>query len=121
MHQFVLLCTFMYFFASNEISKSFLCNMHNFMICWQISASARVYRNQLGRRNLTEPQKMIIIADQYEAQKKTISNKRGINQHTAEVDRQSEGQPKKSRGTAGEIAKHRARPTAFGAISIRKW
>ena len=41
-------------------------------------------KNQLGRRNLTEAQRLCIIADQYEAQRKT-SGGTGANQYTKKV------------------------------------
>lgn len=37
-------------------------------------------QNQIGRRNVTDIQKQVLIAQEYEAQKKTISNILGINQ-----------------------------------------
>ena len=53
-----------------------------------------ICRNQLGRRNLTDEQKTYLIGKQYEAQKMTVSNAKGINQHTKEVNLQNDDQPK---------------------------
>ena len=49
-------------------------------------------RNQLGRRNLTEEQRTYLLGKEYEAQKKTISNPGGKNQHSEVVD-QNDQQP----------------------------
>lgn len=53
-----------------------------------------ICRNQLGRRNLTDEQKTYLIGKQYAAQKMTVSNVKGTNQHTKEVGCQNDTQPK---------------------------
>ena len=67
-----------------------------------------ICKNQLGRRNLTEEQKSYLRGKQYEAEKMTIPNVEGINQHS-EVSGQNVRQPQKRReqrdGTAGRIGK----------------
>lgn len=63
-----------------------------------------ICRNQLGRRNLTDEQKTYLIGKQYEAQKMTISNVTGTNQHTKVVNTENQHQPKKLR-TVDKVAK----------------
>lgn len=42
-----------------------------------------ICKNQLGRRNLTDAQKTYLIDRQYEAQKMTVKNSEGRNQHSS--------------------------------------
>lgn len=52
-------------------------------------------RNQLGRRNITPQQRDYLIAQEYEAQKNTVTNQGGMNQYTAkEVGDEIHHQPK---------------------------
>lgn len=70
-----------------------------------------IYRKQLGRRNLAEPQKAYIIGKMYEARKKSVGAQEGHigrNQHTvANVDKMSESATRREikDGTSGEIGK----------------
>lgn len=70
----------------------------------RFSAIAWICKNQLGRRNLTLEQKKYLIGKQYEAEKLTITNINGINQHTNEVGGQNDHQPKHEK-TRERIAK----------------
>lgn len=69
-------------------------------------------RNQLGRRNLTEPQKMVLVADQFEAQKKTVGAPEG-NKNAQKQCHQNDGIEKRSRGTAEIIAKDSGLSTSY--------
>lgn len=52
-------------------------------------------RNQLGRRNIAPQQRDYLIAQEYEAQKNTVTNQGGMNQYTAkEVGGRNDHQPK---------------------------
>ena len=53
-----------------------------------------MYKNQLGRRNLTDEQRTYTIGKMYEARKKSITNETGRNQYTNEVVDQNDLQPK---------------------------
>jgi len=75
-------------------------------------------RNQLGRRNLTEAQRMEIVASQYEAQMKTSGGQPG-NKNAEKRDLQSEGVVSRSRGTAGEIAKQNGMSTVYVERAVR--
>lgn len=50
---------------------------------------AWMLKNQMGRRNLTDKQRAELIGKIYRQEKKIISNDKGINQHTKEVDGQN--------------------------------
>lgn len=75
-------------------------------------------RNQLGRRNVTEAQKMELMAQQFEAQKKTTGAPNG-NRNAEKQFLQSEGIKKRSRGTAEIIAKENNVPTVYVERSVR--
>lgn len=49
------------------------------------SAIVWMCRNQLGRRNVTQQQRDYLIAQEYGAQRKTVTNEAGINQYQKEV------------------------------------
>lgn len=60
-------------------------------------------RNQLGRRNVTDEQKTVLIGEAYKAQKMSVGGDRG-NQYKKVASHQNEDLPKTNR-TAGKIAK----------------
>ena len=63
-----------------------------------------MYKKQLGRRNLTDEQRTMLIGKMYEARKQTVAVFYG-NQHTStEVLHQNGGEAKKRYGTAAAIA-----------------
>lgn len=65
-----------------------------------------MYKNQLGRRNLTDEQRTYMIGKMYEARKKSIGGT-GANQHTAikEQFTQNGKAANPKQGTAGKIAR----------------
>ena len=66
-----------------------------------------MYRKQLGRRNLTEPQKAYMIGKMYEARKKSVGQHEG-NQYTKMENGQNVQIPNRREikdGTSGEIGK----------------
>lgn len=67
------------------------------------SAIVWMCRNQLGRRNLTEIQRTVIVAQQYEAQRKTIGGQDG-NKNAEKRFLPKEGIEKRSRGTSKKVA-----------------
>ena len=71
------------------------------------AASEWICKNQLGRRNLTEEQRALVIGMMYQAQKQTQGGDRG-NQYTKPANGQNVSLPKKNAppdSTAGEIGK----------------
>jgi len=52
-----------------------------------------MYKNQLGRRNLTEEQRTYLLGKLYEARKHAVSNEEGRNQYSKEVSPQIGNQP----------------------------
>ena len=60
-----------------------------------------MYKNQLGRRNLTDEQRTYTIGKMNEARKKHVTNEKGINQYTKEDGRQNDAEPNR---IAGQIA-----------------
>lgn len=62
-----------------------------------------MYRNQLGRRNLTDEQRTYMIGKMYEARKQSQGGNHG-NQYTKVANTQSGNLPNSKQGTAGEIA-----------------
>ena len=57
--------------------------VHEKVFSDRLEAIAWIYKNQLGRRNLTATQYKYLVGKRYEAEKKLISNERGTNQHSA--------------------------------------
>lgn len=64
-----------------------------------------MYKEQLGRRNLTNEQRLRLIGQMQETRKKAVNNPNGVNQHTKEVGGQNEPQPDRPRTTAEAIAR----------------
>lgn len=84
--------------------------VHEKVFSDRLEAIAWIYKNQLGRRNLTATQYKYLVGKRYEAEKKLISNERGTNQHSdKEVGGQNVHQPptlKTSERIAKEIGKN---------------
>ena len=72
----------------------------------------------MGRRNLTDAQRSCIIAEQYEAQRKTIGAPVG-NKNAEKQFLHSEGVVSRSRGTAEEIAKQNGMTTVAVERAVR--
>lgn len=87
-----------------------------------------MYKNQLGRRNLTDAQRTYMIGKMYEARKKSHGGDHG-NQYTKMANTQSGNLPNRKQGTAGQIARElgvgnntviRAEKFAKGVDALRK-
>jgi len=76
-------------------------------------------RNQLGRRNLNEAQRQVILADQYEAQKKTEGAPIGNENRKIQLHHFDVVEPKKSRGTLDIVAKDAGVSTAYVERAVR--
>lgn len=74
---------------------------HDFPDKW--AAFDWMYKNQLGRRNLTENQRTYMIGKMYEARKNSQGGNHG-NQYTKVANTQNGNLPNHKQGTAGEIA-----------------
>ena len=85
-----------------------------------------MYKNQLGRRNLTDEQRTYTIGKMNEARKKSVTNETGVNQYTKVDGRQTGTEPNR---IAGQIAEelgvgrrtvNRAAAFAKGVDALRK-
>lgn len=79
---------------------------HDFPDKW--AAFDWMYKNQLGRRNLTENQRAYMIGKMYEARKKSVGAPEGnTNNQKVNVDKMSELKSRRDikNGTAGQIGK----------------
>ena len=83
--------------------------VHEKVFSDRLEAIAWIYKNQLGRRNLTATQYKYLVGKRYEAEKKLIRNESGTNQHSdKEVCGQNDHKPpaiKTSERIAKEIGK----------------
>ena len=70
-------------------------------------------RNQLGRRNLTEEQRAYLLGKEYEAQKKTVKNPEGRNQHSEVWD---QNDPKPPIRTSEIVAKEHG----LGSATVKR-
>ena len=79
--------------------------VHEKVFSDRLEAIAWIYKNQLGRRNLTATQYKYLVGKRYEAEKKLIRNESGTNQHSdKEVCGQNDHKPPAIR-TSERIAK----------------
>ena len=79
-----------------------------------------IISNQLGRRNLNPNQIAYLRGKRYENEKKIVTNEKGINQHTNEVEHHFDDQPKPIEKSKGKTSIKLAKEYSVGSATIER-